>query len=88
MEKIKTLLKNEAAKKVLLFFNENPHSIDTAKGISIWAGCDVEEVEQALDKLVKNGALINHKTSSINAYSYTTEKAVVKKIERLLEKLH
>ena len=86
MKNIKTLLKNEATRKVLFFFNENPHSIDTAKGISIWVGCDVEEVEQALDKLVKNGALINHKTSSTNAYSYTTEKAVVKKIERYLEK--
>jgi len=84
---MRTLLKNEATKKVLLFFNENPHSIDTAKGISIWVGCDVKEVERALDKLVKEGALINHKTSSTNAYSYTTEKSVVKKIEQLLKKL-
>ena len=84
---MKKLLKNEIAKKVLLFFNENPHSIDTAKGISVWIGCDPVNVQKALNKLVEKGVLINHKTVSINAYSYPTEKNTIKKIERLIKSL-
>lgn len=82
MKNIKQLFKNEAAKKILLFFNENPQCIDTAKGISVWIGCDVAAVQKALDKLVKEGILINHKTLSTDAYSYTNQKSVIKEVER------
>lgn len=84
---IKTLFKNEANRKVLLFFNENPQSIDTAKGISIWVGCELEDVQKALNKLVDQGILVNHKTASTDAYSYTNQKDTVKKIERYIKKL-
>ncbi|MBU1852759.1 MAG: hypothetical protein KJ957_01780 [Candidatus Omnitrophica bacterium] len=87
MANIKRLFKNEVTKKILLFFNENPQSIDTAKGISIWVGCDADTTQKSLDKLVKEGILVNHKTSSIDAYSYTNQKDILKKIERHIEKL-
>jgi len=86
MKDIKQLFKNEVAKKILLFFNENPQCIDTAKGISVWVGCDVEMVQKTLNKLVTRGVLINHKTASTNAYSYTNERDIVKEIERYIEK--
>ncbi|MBU1888137.1 MAG: hypothetical protein KKB46_02970 [Candidatus Omnitrophica bacterium] len=84
---MKNLLKSEVTKKVLLFFNENPHSIDTAKGISVWIGCDVDKVQRSLDLLVKKGMVINHKTISTDAYSYTTKKDIVKKIEKHIKSL-
>ena len=87
MKNIKTILKNETQKKILLFFNENPHCIDTAKGISVWVGCDTSAVKKALNKLVKEGALINHRTASTDAYSYTNQRAIVKKIERCIKNL-
>ncbi|MFC1666667.1 hypothetical protein ACFL0P_02180 [Candidatus Omnitrophota bacterium] len=88
MKNIKHLFKNEIMKKVLLFFNENPNSIDTAKGISIWVGCDADKVQGALDKLVEENILVNHKSSSTNAYSYTNKKDIVKKIEKYTKRLH
>ena len=84
MKSIKRLFKDEVSKKILLFFNENPHSIDTAKGISIWVGCDTDMVQRALNKLVEEGALVNHKTPSTDAYALTNERAIVKKIERYI----
>ncbi|MFH1854244.1 MAG: hypothetical protein ABH815_02920 [Candidatus Omnitrophota bacterium] len=84
---MKEILKNEVMKKIVLFFNENQHSIDTAKGISVWIGCDSNKVQRSLDKLVKKGILINHKTVSTDAYSYTTERDIIKKIEKYIKTL-
>ena len=84
MKRIKRLFKDEVSKKILLFFNENPHSIDTVKGISIWVGCDIDMVQRALNKLVEEGVLVNHKTHSTDAYALTNERAIVKKIERYI----
>jgi len=87
MKNIKSLFKNEFTRKVLLFFNENPHCIDTAKGISVWLGCDVRDAQKALNKLVKQDILMNHRSPSTNAYSYTNDKATIKKIERYIKNL-
>lgn len=85
MKKIKALFKNDTTKKILLFFDENPQCIDTPKGISVWIGCDTTAVQKSLDKLVREGILINHKTLSTDAYSYTNQRDVIKKIERYIK---
>ena len=84
---IRTLFKNEVTRKVLLFFNENPQSIDTAKGISTWIDCEAEAVQKTLNKLVDQGILINHKAAFTDAYSYTNQRDTVKKIETYIKKL-
>lgn len=81
MKNISTLFKNTVTKKIIIFFYENPQSIDTAKGIATWIGCDLNNVQIALNRLVSEGILINHKTSSIDAYSYTNKKDIVKGID-------
>lgn len=85
MKDIKHLFKDDTTKKILLFFNENPHSIDTAKGISVWVACDIEGVQEALNSLVKEGIIINHKAGSTDAYSYTNQRKIVKKIEKYIK---
>lgn len=85
MKNIEHLFKNAVTKKVLFFFNENPQCIDTAKGISVWVDCDADLVQKTLHKLVKEGILINHKTPSIDAYSYTNQRGIVKRIERYIK---
>lgn len=87
MKKIERLFKNELAMKILLFFNENPQCIDTAKGISVWVGCDTDKVQKILNKLVKEGVLLNHKSISMDAYSYTTQRDIIKKIEACIKKI-
>ncbi len=85
MKKIERLFKNELARKILLFFNENPQCIDTAKGISVWVGCDAGKAQKILNSLVKEGVLVNHKSMSMDAYSYTNQRDMIKKIERVIK---
>lgn len=87
MKNLNSLFKNEVIKKILFFFNENPQCIDTAKGISVWINCDVDTVKKSLDKLVKSGILVNHKAGLTDAYAYTNQRTIVKKIERQIKKL-
>ena len=87
MKNIKHLFENEVTKKILLFFNENPHSIDTVKGISIWVNCDADTVEKSVSQLAEHGILINYKTTSIDAYSYTNHKDILKEIEKHIKNL-
>ena len=87
MKNLQGLLKNKPIKKILLFFSENPHSIDTAKGISVWVGCELNEAQKALNSLVKKGILLNHKTASTDAYSYTNDKDIVKHVEKHIKKI-
>lgn len=87
MKNIKRLFKNEAARKILFFFNENPNCIDTAKGISLWIGGDMNTIQKALNQLVKEGIIASHQTASITAYAYTNNKKVVKKIEKYIKNM-
>lgn len=87
MKNIKPLFKNEAVRKILLFFNENPNCIDTAKGISLWIGGDMNVIQKALNQLAKEGIIVSHRTASTTAYAYTNNRAIVKKIERCIENM-
>ena len=82
MKNIKPLLKNEAVRKILLFFNENPNCIDTVKGISLWIGGDMNVIQKALNQLAKEGIIVSHRTASTTAYAYTNNRTIVKKIEK------
>ena len=87
MKNIKPLFKNEAVRKILLFFNENPNCIDTAKGISLWIGGDMNVIQKALNQLAKEGIIVSHRTASTTAYAYTNNRAIVKKIERYVKSM-
>jgi hypothetical protein len=87
MKNIKSLFKNEATKKIILFFNENPNCIDTAKGISLWIGLDASVMQKTLDQLVKEGIITSHQTASTIAYAYTNNKEIVKKIEKYIKNI-
>jgi predicted transcriptional regulator len=84
---VKNLFKNEAVRKILLFFNENPNCIDTAKGISLWISWDINIIQKALNQLVEDGIITSHQTASTTAYAYTNNKEIVKKIERCIENM-
>ena len=70
--------------EILKFFHENPNAIDTARGVATWTNLDRKKVMAALKKLEKHGILISHKVSSTVGYSYTRNKATVKKVSYFL----
>ncbi len=82
MEKI---LNSNVYFKILNFFNENPNSIDTAKGISIWTGIPPDITKKSLKQLSKLKLIIEHSTLSTLGYSYTQDKSILEKIKKWIK---
>jgi len=80
------LLSKNICRRILKFFMDNPALIDTARGISTWINREEEEVEPALRKLEEHGFLAAHRTSSTAAYSLSSDKSVLSRIKKLLNK--
>lgn len=78
LEKIISLPTN---RKILRFFSENPHCVDTAQGIASWTGVKPEIIKQSLKRLVKAKIIIEHKTSSTQGYSFTNNKTIINAIK-------
>jgi len=72
--------------KILKFFDENPHCIDTAAGIATWTGLSVEKIKKALIKLARQKVIIEHKTSSAQGYAYTHDDKIIARIKKRLNK--
>lgn len=73
--------------KIICFFNENPTSIDTPRGMSAWTGESKQDVKKALLKLAELKIITPHKVSSTTAYSYTRDPKLIKKVNELLKKI-
>ena len=84
MADLKKLCKTELNLKIISFFHENPATVDTVRGITAWLNHNREQMQKALDYLVRQKILISHRTGSTAAYGYTQNKKVVKEIGRFL----
>ena len=83
---LKKLLKDRIYFKIIKFFNENPASIDTPRGISTWIGENKQNVKTALLKLSKLKILNAHQVTSTTGYSYTRDPKMVRNINNALKK--
>lgn len=81
----KKVLHSELHFKILKFFHENQASIDTPRGISTWIHEERGKVKLALEDLVKLKMLTAHRATSTTGYSYTRNKKIISKIEKLLK---
>lgn len=79
------ILKDPIKIKILTFFNENPHSIDTPRGVATWIGHPRGMAKRALEELAKSGILIPHKVPSTTGYAYTHNPTVIIKINKFLK---
>ena len=77
--------KSDIHRKIISFFHENQSSIDTPRGIATWISEDRAKVKKALEDLVELGVLIANRSTSTTGYSYTTDKKIISKIEKLLK---
>ncbi len=83
--KLENILKNKLCRSILIFFHENQSAIDTPRGIATWVKAERPIVKKALDMLVELGILIEHKSSSTTAYSYTRNKKTIREIDKKLK---
>jgi len=82
---LKKFFNSQLHKQIIVFFQENPNSIDTPRGIAAWVGCSRDEAKKALEELAEAGILNSISTSSTSGYSFTSDKDVVKRIEKLIK---
>lgn len=82
----KTLDKDRLARDVLVFFEENQASIESAGGLSRWINNDQKKVQSSLDKLVALGVLGKYDTGSMKGYSYTQDKRIMKIVKEVISK--
>ena len=81
---LKKYLKSDIHKKIVVFFHQNPSSVDTAKGVAGWINYEKAKVSKALRELAKENILNMHKASSTTGYSYTTNRKLIKEIEKFI----
>lgn len=78
---LKRFFDSDLHKKIILFFEENPTSVDSPRGVAIWVGYSRQETKRALDELVEAGILNSISTTSTSGYSLTQDESLIKKIK-------
>jgi len=84
---LKKFFKSPLHKKIIIFFHQNPSSVDTSRGVATWINYDGPKVSQALKELAKEKILNIHNSATATGYSYTTDKKIIEKIEKLLQRI-
>lgn len=82
----KNVFQSQIHLKIIAFFHENQSSIDTPRGISTWIREERARVKSALEDLVALEILIAHRATSTTGYSYTRDRKLISKIDKLLNK--
>lgn len=65
-------------RKIILFFLDNPNSIDTPRGVAAWTNVSLADTRRILEELTKKGLLRAYRTSSTIAYSLAEKKKAMK----------
>ena len=72
-------------KRILSFFHEHPHALETARGIATWLGQDVQSIQEALNGLVSRKWLAVDTTAAVTGYGLTREERFLTQIRQILE---
>ncbi|MFH0731868.1 MAG: hypothetical protein V2A72_02975 [Candidatus Omnitrophota bacterium] len=79
---LKKFFNSPIHKKIIIFFHQNPSSIDSPRGVATWINYDRLKVIKALKELTRHKILNIHKSAAITGYSYTTDAKIIKEIEK------
>ena len=71
-------------RKILNFFHEQPHAVESARGISSWTGVEPERVEEAVGDLLTWRWLDLDETSLAKGYSLTRDERLLLQVQRAL----
>ncbi|MEP7284878.1 MAG: hypothetical protein ABI947_03820 [Chloroflexota bacterium] len=75
LEFIRTKVNSFIKWDLVRFFNENPHTTDTAENIARYTGRDVRTVEPELDQLVQDGLVDMTPLNEMTVYTFGTDTA-------------
>lgn len=72
-------------RRILEFFREHPHAVETARGIATWIAADAESTQEALDALVVRKWISLHQSPRVSGYALTQEERFLDQIRKTLE---
>ena len=76
---------SEVQRRVIQFFHEHPHAVETVRGIATWIACEPKLIEEALEGLVGRKWLSADETSAVRGYSLTRDERFLTQIQDLME---
>ena len=71
-------------RRILRFFQEHPHAVESVRGISAWLGDEQEQISRALEELVVRKWLAAHETAAVRGFALTRDERVLAQIRQLL----
>jgi len=78
------LLDSVVTLDLVVFFHQNPDSVDSLAGIALWTGHDPKRVEQEVPKLVGAGILERDGEGEEAVYLYTRDSRIRGVIEEFM----
>ncbi|MFH1868300.1 MAG: hypothetical protein ABH843_04950 [Candidatus Omnitrophota bacterium] len=82
---LKRFCNSDLHKKIIIFFKDNPASVDSPRGVAAWTGLSRTKVKKALDELVQAGILSSISVSSASGYSFTQDQRIIEEIMKYLK---
>lgn len=71
-------------RKVLEFFQEHPHAVETVRGLATWVTADSSATQEVLDELVERKWLVLHRALAVTGYALTDDDRFLREIHQAL----
>ena len=72
-------------RKMLRFFQEHPHAVETARGIAAWVGAEPETIAGEIQDLLRRKWLTADETSAVTGYALTRDERFLSRIREATE---
>lgn len=72
-------------RRIINFFQEHPHAVETVRGIATWLGYETEIIQEALESLVGRKWLTADQTSAVRGYVLTRDERLLTQIQEVME---
>ncbi len=86
MKDLNKILDSPLKLKIMNFFVENPASVESARGISVWINKDIQEVKHALSELETEDVIKTYQSATIVGYSFISDEKLCKKIANFIKR--
>ena len=72
-------------RRILRFFQEHPHAVETVRGIASWVGVEVNLIAEALKDLLEKRWLTADETSAVTGYALTRDERLLTQIRQAVK---
>ncbi|KJS22003.1 MAG: hypothetical protein VR72_07895 [Clostridiaceae bacterium BRH_c20a] len=86
-ESLQSIKKSGVKMQLLLFFYNNPFTVDDLEGISMWVGMHKKEITREMEELCQMRLLVKRGTSH-SYYRMTENSQLVEEVQKLIKEFY